>query len=247
MFNWTSVKDQKIAEKVKKEADEFMRKCHYGCQGIVRTEADVKSAIKRLIDSGFHAMAFDVEMNFVQLAKEMLNGIAPIHVAVSYPMGRMTLKKKLMDLETLANLGVTDTCVCLDWQAIFSHRYEDIQKEALTIMKNFGQSFTKLALVIPATLMSDSEIIDTCMALDQAGVISIKVNPGVKLWVSFEEVALIQRKFPGRFDVHPSGGIRTLEEVEKYFELGCNVIHSIASLDITEEFILRQLKKYGGI
>jgi deoxyribose-phosphate aldolase len=76
-------------------------------------------------------------------------------------------------------------------------------------------------------------------------VISVKVNPGANLWVSFEEVELIQRKFPGRFDVHPSGGIRKLEEVERYLELGCNVIHSASSLDITEEFIAKKMNEYG--
>lgn len=247
MFDWSKVKDQRIAEKVKQEADEFMSRCHYGCQGVAKTEEDVKAAINRLVDSGFHAIAFDTEMNWAELAKTYLEGIAPLHVAVAYPMGRMVLKKKLQDLQTLTKIGVTDTCVCLDWQAIFSHRYTDVEAEAAAIMGEFGNAFAKNALVIPAALMSDMEIVETCMALDNAGVVSIKVNPGAKLWVSYEEVALIQRKFPGRFDVHPSGGIRTLEEVEEYLKLGCQVIHSIASLDITERFIERQLRKYGGI
>lgn len=246
MFDWNRIKDSKIAEKVKKEATEFMARCHFGCQGVAKTEDDVKAAVQMLIDSGFHAIAFDVEMNYVKLAKSMLNGLSPVHAAVSYPMGRMILRKKLQDLETLINLGVNDTCVCLDWQAIFSHRYMDLEKEAKAIMDNYKDKFYKNSLVIPATLMSDTEIIDTCKVLDSAGVISVKVNPGAKLGVSFEEVELISRKYPGRFDIHPSGGIRTLAEVERYLELGCQIIHSISSLDITEAFIERQLKRYGG-
>jgi deoxyribose-phosphate aldolase len=94
-------------------------------------------------------------------------------------------------------------------------------------------------------LLSVTEIVAVCEALDAAGVISVKVNPGANLWVSFEEIELIQRKFPGRFDVHPSGGIRTLEDVERYLDLGCEVIHSAASLDITEEFIAKKMIQYG--
>jgi deoxyribose-phosphate aldolase len=244
MFDWNSVKDRAIAEKVKKEAFEFMGRCHFGSQGIAKTEEDVKQAAKRLIDSGFHATAFDTEMNYVGLVKSMLEGISPIHCAVAYPMGRMLLNKKLRDLEILYDLGVRDVCVCLDWQAIFSHRYSDIEHEARIIMKQFGNIFIKNALVIPATLMSDTEIIATCRALDSAGVVSVKVNPGAKLNVSFEEVGLIQRVFPERFDIHPSGGIRTLEAVEKYLKMGCSVIHTVSSLDLTEQFILRQIEKY---
>ena len=247
MFDWDKVKDRTIADKVKQEAAVFMGRCHFGSQGVAKTEADVIQAINRLIDSGFHAIAFDTEMNYAPLAKSMLDGISPIHAAVSYPLGRTTLKKKLQDLETLKKLGVTDVCVCLDWQAIFSHGYDKIEKESKILMAEYGNAFTKNAFVIPATLMSDTEIIDVCRALDFAGVVSVKVNPGAKLNVSFEEVALIQRMFPGRFDVHPSGGIRTLEAVERYLQMGCQVIHSVASLDITEAYIRRQLKRYGEV
>ena len=158
----------------------------------------------------------------------------------------MTLEKKLKDLERLDRAGVRDVCVVLDWQALFSGRYKDIENEAAAIMKEFGSTFDKNALVIPATLMSDTEIIETCRALDSAGVESIKVNPGCKLNVSFEEVALIKRVFPNRFDIHPSGGIRYLSEAERYMEMGCEIIHSAACLEIADEYAKRELKKYGA-
>ena len=53
--------------------------------------------------------------------------------------------------------------------------------------------------------------------------------------------------FPNRFDIHPSGNIRTLEQFEKYVELGCQVIHTASTLDIVESYMQRQLKLYGGL
>ena len=247
MFDWSRVKDPAIAEKVRGEAAAFMARCHFGTQGIAKTPQDAVATAQRLLDSGFKALAFDSEMTLIPYVREMLKGHTPLHVPVGYPMGRNTLKKKLDDLGRLLELGVEDTCVCLDWQAIFSGRYGDIEREARTIMDAYGHSFLKNAFVLPATLMSDTQLIDTCSALDQAGVVSIKVNPGCKLGVSFEEVQLIRRTFPLRFDIHPSGNIRDLASAERYLELGCEVIHSASSLDMTEELILRQLKKYGGI
>lgn len=76
-------------------------------------------------------------------------------------------------------MGILDVCVCLDWQAIFSHRYKDVEREAAAIVKEFDGLFTKNAYVIPATLLSDTEMADTLRALDSAGVYSVKVNPGV--------------------------------------------------------------------
>lgn len=247
MFNFSQVKNQSIALKVQQEAQDFMKLCHFGSQGVGKTESDVLAAVNRLLDSGYKLKAFDTEIIYVSLVKSLLPEDIPIHAAVSYPMGRTTVQKKLKDLEWVGKTGVSDTCVSVDWQAIFSGRYDAIERECRTIMKEFGDAFLKLAFIIPATRMSDTQIIDTCKAMDSAGVVSIKVNPGAGLGVSFEEVALIRRMFPRRFDIHPSGNIRSLGEVERYLELGCDNIHTVRSLDIVEDFIKKQLLKYGGI
>jgi deoxyribose-phosphate aldolase len=245
MFDWSKVKDASVCDRVKKKAADFMIHCHFGTQGIAKTPHDAVEAAQRLLDSSFRAIAFDSEMTLIPYVKDMLEGHTPLHVPVAYPMGRTTLQKKMNDLGRLYKMGVKDTCVCLDWQAIFSRRFKDIEMEASVIMKEYGTCFLKNALVLPATLMSDTDIIDTCTALDQAGVISIKINPGCKLGVSFEEVQLINRVFPLRFDIHPSGNIRNLYSAERYMELGCSVIHSASSLDLTEELIIRELRKCG--
>ena len=247
MFDFSQVENQEIARRVKKEATQFMAWCHYGCQGVDKTEQDVKDAVHRLLDSGFMARSFDTEIVYIPLAKSMLGDRIPLHSAISYPMGRTTVTQKLRDLDRAWQIGVRDTCLCIDWQALFSGRYADLETEAAEIMKRFGDAFIKLAFTIPSTLMSPTETLCVMRALDSAGVVSVKVNPGAKLGVSFEEVAFIKRHFPNRFDVHPSGNIRSLGEVERYLEMGCDNIHTISSLDITLDFINKRLLKYGGM
>lgn len=246
-MDFEKIKDPALAKRVREEGAALVAHCHFGVQGLVKTEEDVKKALYRLLDTGFKPVAFDTEPTFVKMIQEITGGSIRLHAAVSYPLGRMTLKKKLQDLETLLKLGVEDTCVCLDWQAIFSHRYGDVEREAAVIMKEFDGKFFKNAFVIPATLLSDTEMIEVLKALDAAGVYSVKVNPGCKMGVSYEEVMLIKRHFPNRFDIHPSGNIRTLEQFEKYLELGCQVIHTASTLDIAETYMQRQLRLYGGL
>lgn len=250
MFDFNTVKDQKIADKVFQEAKAFLSLCHFGLQGVTRTEKDVEQIVNKLKATKMAPLAFDTEMEFVPMVREMFSDYCcdvRLHCAVSYPMGRFTLAAKMNTLNKLRDMGVDDVCVCLDWQAVFSGRYKDIENEARAMVDEFQNDFYRLALVIPATLMSDTAIIQTCKALDSAGTVSIKVNPGATLGVSFEEVALIKRMFPNRFDIHPSGNIRTLADVLRYREMGCNNIHTASALEITDAFIVKRLKEYGGI
>ena len=246
MFDFSRVKEPDIAIKVREEAETLMGRFHFGVQGIAKTLEDTKFWIDKLKGSGMKVFAFDTEMLYVEEVKKMMEGYVPLHAAVSYPTGRMLLSKKMKDLDRLANLGVFDVCVCLDWQQIFSGNYAAIEKEARIIMEEFRDVFVKNAFVIPATLLGASQLYETVKALDYAGVESIKVNPGAKLGVSFEEVAFINRNFPVRFDIHPSGNIRSLSEVERYLELGCEIIHTASAMDITEAYIEKRIKGYGG-
>lgn len=247
MFDFSTVKDRAIADRVREEARVFMSYCHFGSQGVAKTEADVLGAVDRLMATGFKPIAFDAEMEFIPAVQARLHGYTRVHCAVAYPMGRATLATKMAVLEKLREMKVDDTCICLDWEAIFSGRYGDVEREAAAIVREFQEDFFRVALIIPATLMSDTMIFETCKALDQAGVYSIKVNPGAKLGVSFEEVALIKRRFPNRFDVHPSGNIRSFSDVMRYREMGCDNIHTVVSLDLAEEMIVRRLRELGGI
>lgn len=249
MFDFSSIENREIADKVFQEAKEFLSYCHFGLQGITRTEEDVKKVVDKLKKTKMAPLAFDTEMEFVPLVREWFEDYCckvRLHCAVSYPMGRYTLRQKMNAMDKLRSIGVDDVCVCLDWQAIFSGRYNVIEKEAKEIMKEFQNDFYRTAFVLPATLMSDTQIIDACKALDNGGAVSVKINPGATLGVSFEEIALIKRKFPNRFDLHPSGNIRTLADVLRYREMGCDNIHTAAALELTEEFIRKKLKEYGG-
>lgn len=250
MFDFSTIENREIADKVFQEAKEFLALCHFGLQGIARTEEDVKAIVEKLKATKMAPLAFDTEMQFVPMVREMFADYCckvRLHCAVSYPMGRCLTATKMKTIDKLRDIGVDDICVCLDWQAIFSGRLETVGDEAKQIVNEFQNDFYRVAFVIPATLMSDTQIIQTCKVLDQAGVVSVKVNPGAKLGVSFEEVALIKRMFPNRFDIHPSGNIRTLSDVLRYREMGCNNIHTASALEITDEYIVKKLKEYGGI
>jgi len=226
------------ADCVEQEAINLASFFHYGKLGITLTLEEARKDAELIRKKGYILRAFDTEMTYAPLAIDLLGDRMNIHVPISYPMGNITTRKKLLDLEYIAALGVDENCVCLNYFDILSHNYNKVEQEVKKINQKFGDVFKCMAFVIPAGLLNDSEIVKVCKAIENGGGKTIKVNPGFQLGVTPEEILLIQRNFGDKFDdIHPSGNIRTLEQVAEYLKLGVTTIHSSASLDIIDEFI----------
>ena len=86
MFDFSVIKNQEIAEKVFKEAKDFLSLCHFGLQGITRTEDDVKQIVEKLKKTKMAPLAFDTEMQFVPMVRELFSDYCckvRLHCAVS--------------------------------------------------------------------------------------------------------------------------------------------------------------------
>lgn len=236
------------ADSIQQEAMNLASLFHFGKLGVTSTLKEVRKNAELICKKGYILKAFDIEMTQASLAVELLGDRLNIHVPISYPMGNMTTKKKLFDLEYIAKIGVDENCVCLNYFDILSHSYINVEQEVKKITQEFEDVFNPMAFVIPAALLNDNEIIEVCKAIENGGGKTIKVNPGFQLGVTPEEVLLIQRNFGDKFDIHPSGNIRNLEQVADYLKLGVTTIHSSSSLDLVEEFIkLRESESEGGL
>ena len=56
-------------------------------------------------------------------------------------------------------------------------------------------------------------------------------------------MGLVRRVFGYQLDIHPSGNIRTLAQVDEFMKYDIKIIHSQAIFEITEEYIARLHKE----
>jgi deoxyribose-phosphate aldolase len=215
---------------------------HYGILGIEKTEKDVRDGVKRVLDSGYIMQAVDVEIIYAPLAIEMLGGKMTVHSPVSYPLGNLSLKKKLRDIEEMIKIGVRDSAYCLTYRNILDHRFDLIEEEVRQAVKT-NQNQMTIEYNIQATLLNDFEIVEACKAIENGGASTVKLNTGYGWGTDPEEVALVRRVFGHKLDIHPSGNIRTLAQVDEFLKYDVHIIHSQAVFEITEEYLARREKK----
>ena len=211
---------------------------HFGVLGIEKTEADVRQAVQRVIDSGYILTAVDVELVYAPMVIAMIEGRMTVHAPISYPLGNLTLRKKLRDLETMKKIGIGDTAWCLNYRNILDHNYAQIASEVRAAVE-LNQGELEIEFNIQATLLTDGEIVSACQAILDGGGKAVKLNTGYGWGTGPEEVALVRRVFDHDLDIHPSGNIRTLAQVDQFLECDVTIIHSAAVFEITEEYSAR--------
>ena len=219
---------------------------HFGVLGVEKTEKDVRTAVQRVLDSGYILTAVDVELIHAPLVIEMIAGRMTVHSPISYPLGNLTLKKKLRDLEKMIEVGVRDSAYCLNYRHILDHRFDLVAKEVQAAVE-LNQGIMEIEYNIQATLLNDNEIIGACQAILDGGGQAVKLNTGYGWGTGPEEVALIRRVFGHKVDIHPSGNIRTLAQVDEFLKCDVTIIHSAAVFEITDEYIARLAQEKGMI
>lgn len=222
----------------------FARMFHYGILGVEKTERDIREGVRRVMNSGYVLQAVDVELIYVPLVLEMLQGRMTVHSPISYPLGNLTLKKKLRDLERMIDVGVRDSAYCLNYRSILDHDYGEVAKEVRAAVEH-NRDVIAIEFNIQATLLNDNEIVSACQAIEDGGGKAVKLNTGYGWGTGPEEVALVRRVFGNRLDVHPSGNIRTLAQVDEFIRYDVKVIHSMAVFEITDEYIARLSRRAG--
>jgi deoxyribose-phosphate aldolase len=227
-----------IALRYAPEVVELASRFHFASLGVEKTVEDLRAAIQRVLDSGYTLEAFDCQMIHAPLAIEMFQGKVKVHSPISYPLGNMTLRKKLRDLDYMKKIGIRDSCWCLNYREILDHQYGKVETEVRQAVEaNGGQ--IPMAYVIQAPLLTNDEIVNACKAVQTAGGTRIKVATGYGWGTDYEHVALIRRVFKYQLDIHPSGNIRKLEEVEEYLKMGVHIIHSMTCLDVLDAYVNR--------
>lgn len=234
--------EKEFSEVLARDVYNFASMFHWGVLGIEKTHEDLKLGVEKVKESGFKIQAFNTEMTLAKEAKQMFGSQQRIHIPISYPMGNMTLKKKLIDLEYAIKIGSDESCIVLNHKNIFSKKYKELEKEVQTLNENFG-NITDLAFVLQSAVLNDTDIINSCKAISYGGGIRIKLNSSYGWGVSPEEVRLVKRVFGKQFDVHPSGNIRKLEQVEEYLRLDIRVFHSLSAFDIVEQYIDKKISE----
>jgi deoxyribose-phosphate aldolase len=182
----------------------------------------------------FYGFAFD--LNYLASVKKHLIGTnIRLSGVASYPLGCQTNATKIKQIEYSISAGADEVDVSMNYNAIKSGDFKRVKEETMEMMDKVGDKIDIIA--IPQTsILTTSEALSVYKILLECGIDKIKLNSGFG-WNSIpEDVILVKRVFGDSFKrIDVSGGVRTLEQLNNYIELGADYIHSSTPDNILSE------------
>jgi len=173
-----------------------------------------------------------------------------VGVGLGFPLGYSSVEMKLQEIKYYISLGkeVTDFDIVINISAVKSKNWEYLKKEIRTLSQIVKKENRVCKFIIETSRLSEEEIVKVCeIIVDIPTVDFVKTGTGFgPRATTYRDVELINSVVEGKKEIKVSGGVRTLEQVERFISLGAKVFGSSSSVEIVEEFIRKRKNKGRG-
>ena len=177
--------------------------------------------IKAVCDDGmkYKTASVCIPASFVKQAKEYVDDELAICTVIGFPNGYdTTVAKCFMAHDAVLNgADEVDMVINIGWAK--EGKWDAITSEIRDIKGHcYGRT---LKVIIETCLLTDEEKIALCKCVSDSGADFIKTSTGFsKAGATFHDVELFAKHVAPHVQIKAAGGISSLEDAEKFIELG---------------------------
>ncbi|MBO4375094.1 MAG: deoxyribose-phosphate aldolase [Lachnospiraceae bacterium] len=158
---------------------------------------------------------------YVKSASEYLAGSVPICTVIGFPNGNMTTASKVFETKDALENGADEIDMVINIGMLKAGEYDYVLNEIKEIKKACGSHILKV--IIETCLLTDEEKIKMCEIVTQSGADFIKTSTGFSTaGATFDDVKLFAEHVGKNVKIKAAGGISSLEDAEKFMELGAS-------------------------
>lgn len=174
-----------------------------------------------------------IPASYVKKAKEYTDGKIKICTVIGFPTGYSTTEIKVLETERAISDGADeiDMVINVGWLK------DGLDRDVLSEIKAVRAACknTILKVIVEACLLTEDEKIRVCRIVSESGADYIKTSTGFSLHgATPEDVALFAKYIAPHVKIKAAGGIRTLEDAEKYIQLGADRLGTSALVGIAK-------------
>ena len=201
------------------EISEILAKCDH----TLLTQTATWQEIKAICDDGmkYKTASVCIPASFVRQAKEYVGEKLAICTVIGFPNGYATTASKCFMASDAVDNGADEVDMVINIGWAKEGKWDDITREIAAIKAACKGKLLKV--IIETCLLTDEEKIALCGCVTDAKADYIKTSTGFsKAGATFADVALFAKHIGPDVKIKAAGGISSLEDAEKFIELGAS-------------------------
>lgn len=158
---------------------------------------------------------------YVKEAKQYVGDHMKICTVIGFPNGNMTTTVKVLETFDAIDKGADEIDMVINIGRFKAKDYAYVSQEIALIKQACGDHILKV--IIETCMLTDEEKIKMCEIVTGSGADYIKTSTGFASGgATFEDVKLFAEHVGSGVKIKAAGGISSLEDAEKFMELGAS-------------------------
>ena len=184
------------------ELSEILSRCDHTLLSVTATSEEIRTLCDEAIEYGCASVC-----------------IPACHVG--FPNGYSTTESKAFEAEDAVNNGADEIDMVANICMAKDGHWDGVLEDIVAVRRATEGKILKV--IIECCLLTDEEKRQMCRVVTQSGADFIKTSTGFSTGgATFDDVALLRRFSGLDVKVKAAGGIKTLEDAEKFIELGAD-------------------------
>jgi len=158
---------------------------------------------------------------YVKPVRDNFGDKVKICTVIGFPNGYNTTKVKVFETKEAILDGADEIDMVINIGWLKDKKYKELLEEIREIKKTCGEKVLKV--IIETCLLTEEEKIKMCELVNESEADYIKTSTGFsKSGATFEDIKLFAEYISKNVKIKAAGGIGSLEDAEKFIELGAN-------------------------
>ena len=206
------------------------------CDHTLLAQTTTWDDIKALIDDGikYETASVCIPPSYVAQAAAYSGGRLPICTVIGFPNGYNTTAVKAFETGDAIDGGADEIDMVINIGWVKDKKWDDIEHEISTLKEICGDHILKV--IVETCMLTDEEKAKMCELVTFAGADYIKTSTGFGGGgATFEDIKLFSENIGEGVRMKASGGIASLEDAEKFMELGADRLGTSRIVKIVKE------------
>ena len=200
------------------------------------TKEQIEKLCAEAKEFGFASVC--VNPTWVKYCSELLqNSDVLVCTVIGFPLGANTPAVKAFEAKDAIANGAQEVDMVINIGALKDRNYEQVQADIAAVVEAAkGSAIVKV--IIETCLLTEEEKVKACELSVAAGADYVKTSTGFSTGgATAEDIALMRKTVGPELGVKASGGVRSLEDMQKMVEAGATRIGASSGVAIMKGLI----------